>query len=991
MNDKIIIKGAKEHNLKNINLEIPRDKLVVITGLSGSGKSSLAFDTLYAEGQRRYVESLSSYARQFLGLMEKPDVESIEGLSPAISIDQKTTSKNPRSTVGTVTEIYDYIRLLYARTGVPHCPNCGKKIEKQSIDQIVDSVMSLPEGAKIQVMAPVVRARKGEYSKLFQDFQKQGFVRVRIDGEMMDLSDEIVLDKKKKHNIEIIIDRLVIRDDIRARLTESIETALKNANNLVLITTSNLGEDKALIDRLNILEYGKLSDKTKAKGDSEKTIKSEYEILFSQNYACPDCGFSFPELTPGLFSFNNPFGACPKCTGIGYLMRMDEDLIIPDKTKTLYDGVKAFGASTMKKGDTMAKMYFESIGKHYGVDIKQPIQKLPREFLEKILYGTGDEKIDFEYQSPSGLRKFTTPFEGVIPTLERRHNETKSQGMRDFYEMYMSECECDECKGARLKPEVLAVTVGSKNINELTDMSINKIQEYLNKLKLSKKDTMIAETILKEVNKRLQFLIDVGLEYLTLSRSAGTLSGGEAQRIRLATQIGSGLTGVLYILDEPSIGLHQRDNEKLIATLKKLRDLGNTLLVVEHDEDTMYAADQIIDIGPGAGIHGGNVMAQGTADEIKLVKDSITGQYLSGTKKIEVPKKRRKPKKGKYIEVIGASENNLKNINVKFPLGVFNCVTGVSGSGKSTLVNEVLYKTITKELNDSHVKPGKCKQIKGLENIDKIINIDQSPIGRTPRSNPATYTGVFDIIRDIFAGTNEAKMRGYQKGRFSFNVPGGRCESCNGDGLIKIEMHFLPDIYVPCEVCKGKRYNHETLEVKYKGKTIADVLDMTVEDALEFFKNIPKIKQKIQTLYDVGLGYIKLGQPSTTLSGGEAQRVKLATELSKKATGKTLYILDEPTTGLHIADVHKLIDILQRLVDTGNTIIVIEHNLDLIKTCDNIIDLGPEGGEGGGTIIATGTPEKICDVKESYTGKFLSVQLGTRPNCSYEQSGTEID
>ena len=955
MNDKIVIKGAKEHNLKNINLEIPRDKLVVVTGLSGSGKSSLAFDTLYAEGQRRYVESLSSYARQFLGLMEKPDVESIDGLSPAISIDQKTTSRNPRSTVGTVTEIYDYIRLLYARIGVPHCPNCGKKIEKQSIDQIVDSVMSLPEGAKIQVLAPAVRARKGEYTKLLQDFQKQGFVRARIDGEVLELSDEISLDKKKKHTIELIIDRLIVKPDIRARLTESIEVALKNADTLVLITTSDLGEDTALIDKLNIVQ--------------------ENEILFSQNYACPDCGFSFPELTPGLFSFNNPFGACQKCTGIGYLMRMDEDLIIPDKNKTLYDGVKAFGASTMKKGDTMAKMYFESIGKHYGVDIKQPIKKLPREFLDKILYGTGDEAIDFRYSSIAGTRKFTAPFEGVIPTLERRHNETKSQGMRDFYEMYMSECDCDECKGARLKPEVLSVTIGNKNINQLTDMSINKIKDYLDSLTLSKKDAMIAESILKEMDKRLQFLIDVGLEYLTLSRSAGSLSGGEAQRIRLATQIGSGLTGVLYILDEPSIGLHQRDNERLINTLKKLRDLGNTVLVVEHDEDTMYAADQIIDIGPGAGVHGGNVLAQGTAEEIKKVKESITGQYLSGAKRIEVPKKRRKSQKGKYIEVVGAQENNLKNINVKFPLGVFNCVTGVSGSGKSTLVNEVLYKAITKELNDSHVKPGKCKEIKGLENIDKVINIDQSPIGRTPRSNPATYTGVFDLIRDIFAGTNEAKMRGYSKGRFSFNVPGGRCESCNGDGLLKIEMHFLPDIYVPCEVCNGKRYNHETLEVKYKGKTISDVLDMTVEDALEFFKNIPRIKSKIQTLYDVGLGYIKLGQPSTTLSGGEAQRIKLATELSKKATGKTLYILDEPTTGLHIADVHRLVDILQRLVDTGNTIIVIEHNLDLIKTCDNIIDLGPEGGEAGGEIIATGTPEEITKNNKSYTGKFLKKML----------------
>ncbi len=964
MNNSIKIKGAKEHNLKNIDLEIPRDKLVVVTGLSGSGKSSLAFDTLYAEGQRRYVESLSSYARQFLGLMEKPNVESIEGLSPAISIDQKTTSRNPRSTVGTVTEIYDYIRLLYARIGVPHCPNCGKKIEKQSIDQIIDTVMALPEGAKIQVLAPIVRARKGEFVKQLEEAQKQGFVRARIDGEVVEISEDISLDKKKKHNIELIVDRLVVKPDIRARLTESVEVALKNADNLVLITSNNIGEDKDFISKLNLIKTGKISE---IKDNSQK----EYEILFSQNYACPDCGFSFPELTPGLFSFNNPFGACPKCTGIGYLLRMDEDLIIPDKSKTLYDGVKAFGASTMKKGDTMAKMYFESIGKYYGVDIKQPIKKLPREFLDKILYGTGDEAIDFRYESIAGVRKFKAPFEGVIPTLERRHNETKSQGMRDFYEMYMSESHCDVCNGARLKNEVLAVTIGTKNINQLTEMPINKIKDYLNSLKLSKKDAMIADAILKEMNKRLQFLIDVGLEYLTLSRSAGTLSGGEAQRIRLATQIGSGLTGVLYILDEPSIGLHQRDNEKLIATLKKLRDLGNTLLVVEHDEDTMYAADQIIDIGPGAGVHGGNVMAQGTAEEIKKVEDSITGQYLSGKKKIEVPKKRRKPTKGKCIEIIGASENNLKNINVKFPLGLFNCITGVSGSGKSTLINEVLYKSITKELNDSHVKPGKCKEIKGIENIDKIINIDQSPIGRSPRSNPATYTGVFDLIRDIFAGTNEAKMRGYQKGRFSFNVAGGRCESCSGDGLIKIEMHFLPDIYVPCEVCKGKRYNHETLEVKYKGKTIADVLDMTVEDALEFFKNIPKIKSKIQTLYDVGLGYIKLGQPSTTLSGGEAQRVKLATELSRKATGKTLYILDEPTTGLHIADVHRLVDILQRLVDTGNTIIVIEHNLDLIKTCDNIIDLGPEGGEAGGEVVTTGTPEQVAKVKESYTGQFL--------------------
>ena len=942
MNDKIIIKGAKEHNLKNINLEIPRDKLVVITGLSGSGKSSLAFDTLYAEGQRRYVESLSSYARQFLGLMEKPDVELIEGLSPAISIDQKTTSKNPRSTVGTVTEIYDYIRLLYARVGQPYCPHCGKKIEKQSIDQIVDNVMKLPEGTRIQVLAPVVRSRKGEYTKLFEDLQKEGFARVRVDGEIYDLSesDEIKLDKNKKHEIEIIVDRLVIKEEIVGRLTESIEVSLKHAENMVLID-----------------------------------VVGEKPTLYSCNYACPDCGFSFPELSPRMFSFNNPYGACPKCSGIGYLMKMDEDLIIPDKTKTLYDGVKAFGSSTMKKGDTMAKMYFESIGRHYGVDIKnKKIKDLPRDFLEKILYGTGTEEIDFEFSSIYGVRKFKTPFEGVIPTLERRHNETKSQGMREFYELYMSELPCDECNGARLKKEILSIKIGDKNINEITEMSIRQLQDFLRKLELTQSQKIIADLLLKEINARLQFLIDVGLEYLTLSRSAGTLSGGEAQRIRLATQIGSGLTGVLYILDEPSIGLHQRDNDKLITTLKKLRDLGNTLLVVEHDEDTMYAADQIIDIGPGAGIHGGRVMAQGTAEEIKNIEGSITGDYLSGRKKIYVPKTRRKGNK-KSIEVINATENNLKNISVKFPLGVFTAVTGVSGSGKSTLINEVLYKNIAQQLNGATEKPGKCKQIKGLENIDKIINIDQSPIGRTPRSNPATYTGAFDLIRDIFAETNEAKMRGYEKGRFSFNVPGGRCESCSGDGVHRIEMHFLPDVYVPCEVCKGKRYNRETLEVKYKGKNISDVLDMTVEEALEFFENIPKIKQKIQTLYDVGLGYIKLGQPSTTLSGGEAQRVKLATELSKRPTGKTLYILDEPTTGLHIADVHKLVDILQRLVDTGNTIIVIEHNLDLIKTADYIIDLGPEGGENGGEVIAVGTPEQICKNERSYTGKFLKKYL----------------
>ena len=875
--------------------------------------------------------------------MEKPNVELIEGLSPAISIDQKTTSKNPRSTVGTVTEIYDYIRLLYARIGVPHCPNCGKKIEKQTIDQVVDSLMDLEEGTKIQVFAPVVRGRKGEYTKLLEDFNKEGFVRVRVDGQIYELTDDIEIDRKKKHNIDIIVDRLVIKEDIRSRLTESVETAFKYANNLVLVGIVGTTETR--------------------------------DVLYSQNYACPDCNISFEELSPRMFSFNNPFGACPECLGIGYLMKMDEDLIIPDRSKTLYDGVKAFGASTMKKGDTMAKMYFESIAKHYGVKIKDvPIKKLPKDFLNKILYGTGTEKIDFEYKSAAGTRKFTAPFEGVIPTLDRRYRETKSQGMRAFYEMYMSNSHCDTCNGARLKKESLAVTVGTKNIQELTDMPINKIKKYLNELQLSKTKRMIAEQILKEIDARLQFLIDVGLEYLTLSRSAGTLSGGEAQRIRLATQIGSGLTGVLYILDEPSIGLHQRDNDKLLATLKRLRDLGNTVIVVEHDEDTMYAADMIIDIGPGAGVHGGNVIAQGTAEEIKNIPDSITGQYLSGRKRIAVPKKRRKAKPVS-ITIKGAKENNLKNLDVKIPLGVFTCVTGVSGSGKSSLINEVLYKNLAKKLYGSSEKGGKCKEIVGIENIDKIINIDQSPIGRTPRSNPATYTGVFDYIRDIFANTNEAKLRGYQKGRFSFNVAGGRCEACQGDGVLKIEMHFLPDVYVPCEVCKGKRYNKETLEVKYKGKSISDILEMTVEEALDFFANVPKIKQKIQTLYDVGLGYIKLGQPSTTLSGGEAQRIKLATELSKRPTGKTLYILDETTTGLHIADVHKLVDILQRLVDTGNTIVVIEHNLDLIKTADYIIDLGPEGGDNGGEIVATGTPEQIIKNDRSYTGKFLKKYL----------------
>ena len=884
------------------------------------------------------MESLSSYARQFLGLMEKPDVESIEGLSPAISIDQKTTSKNPRSTVGTVTEIYDYLRLLYARIGVPHCPNCGKKIEKQTIDQIVDNVMGFTEGTKIQILAPVVRGRKGEYTKLIEGFAKEGFVRVRIDGIIYELTDDIDIDRKKKHNIDLIVDRLVIKKDIRSRLAESVETALKYANNLVTIATP------------------------------------EEEILFSQNYACPDCNINFEELTPRMFSFNNPFGACPDCLGLGYLMSMDEDLIIPDKNKTLYDGIKAFGASTMKKGETMAKMYFESIGKHYGVDISKPIKKLPKDFMNKILYGTGTDVIDFKFESPSGTRTFSAPFEGVIPTLERRYRETKSDGMRKFYELYMAEHHCSTCNGARLKKESLAVTIGDKNIKELTDMSIIKIKDFINSLKLNRTEALIAEQIIKELNKRLQFLIDVGLEYLTLSRSSGTLSGGESQRIRLATQIGAGLTGVLYILDEPSIGLHQRDNQKLLDTLKNLRDLGNSLIVVEHDEDTMYAADQIIDIGPGAGVNGGYVIAQGTAQEIKNNLNSITGNYLSGRKQIQVPKTRRKSN-GKSIEIKSAEEHNLKKIDVKIPLGVFTCVTGVSGSGKSTLINEILYKNLTKNIYGSNVKPGKCNKIIGIENIDKIINIDQSPIGRTPRSNPATYTGVFDAIRDIFAETNEAKLRGYQKGSFSFNVSGGRCETCQGDGSLKIEMHFLSDIYVPCEVCKGKRYNKETLEVKYKGKSIADVLDMTVDEALEFFDKIPKIKQKIKTLSEVGLGYIKLGQSATTLSGGEAQRIKLATELSKKSTGKTLYILDEPTTGLHIADVDRLISILQKLVDSGNSVVVIEHNLDLIKTADYIIDLGPEGGDKGGEIIAVGTPEQIVKNEKSWTGRFLKEKL----------------
>lgn len=871
--------------------------------------------------------------------MEKPDVEQIEGLSPAIAIDQKTTSKNPRSTVGTVTEIYDYIRLLYARVGVPHCPKCGKVIKQQSIDQIVDGILELGEGTKIQILAPVIRGRKGEYVKLLEDAKKDGFVRVRVDGTMYELGeDEINIDKKKKHNIEIVVDRIVVKDEIRGRITDSVETALKAANKLVLVDV--IGGD---------------------------------EILFSQNYACPDCNISIEELTPRMFSFNNPQGACPLCGGIGTLMKMDPDLVMPNHNLSMVDGgIKAMGWSQAK--DSMGLMYIYSLGKHYGVDVTKPIKDLPEDFVNKVLYGTGDEKIDFKYEGSTGTRSFNAPFEGLINTLERRYKETSSNGMREFYEHYMTTSHCPECDGARLGKAALAVTVGGKNIYELTSMSVVEIKEFLSKIKLTEKEKIIAEQIFKELNARLGFLIDVGLDYLTLSRNAGTLSGGESQRIRLATQIGSGLMGVVYILDEPSIGLHQRDNEKLIATLKKLRDLGNTLIVVEHDEDTMYAADHIIDIGPGAGVHGGEVIAEGTAEEIKKNPKSITGKYLSGEMKILVPEKRRKGNK-KYLEVIGATENNLKNVNVKIPLGVMTVVTGVSGSGKSSLINEVISKRLSNELNGANGRVGKCKEIKGVENLDKIICIDQSPIGRTPRSNPATYTGIFDLIRDIFAETSEAKARGYQKGRFSFNVPCGRCESCEGDGIVKIEMHFLSDVYVPCDVCGGKRYNRETLEVKYKGKNISDVLEMTVEEALEFFANIPKIKTKLQTLSDVGLGYIKLGQSSTTLSGGEAQRVKLATELCRKSTGKTLYVLDEPTTGLHMADVHRLINILQRLVDTGNTMIIIEHNLDIIKTADYIVDLGPEGGIRGGEIVATGTPEQVAKNENSYTGQFLKKLL----------------
>lgn len=942
MNKNIIIKGARENNLKNISLEIPRDKLVVITGLSGSGKSSLAFETIYAEGQRRYVESLSAYARQFLGQMDKPDVDLIEGLSPAISIDQKTTGKNPRSTVGTVTEIYDYIRLLYANVGIPHCPKCGKEIAPQSIDQIVDAVLALPEKTKIQVMAPVVRGRKGEYIKTFEKAQKSGFVRVRVDGEMYELTGEpIKLDKQKKHSIDIVIDRLVIHDGINKRLTDSVETALKMADGLVLIDVID-GE----------------------------------EHMFSQNYACDDCGISIPEFTPRMFSFNTPYGACLTCMGLGTVTSVSPDLVIPDKSLSINEGAIVASGWNGTEKNSISRMYYEGMAERYGFSLDTPIEELPDEIVDILLYGTKGEKLKLTYDRRYAKGVQYAKFEGIIPNLKRRYEETTSEWAKADIESFMVSARCPDCGGARLKPETLAVTVDGLNINELTQMSVVDALEFFKQLreKLSPKEMIIAKNILKEIIGRLGFLEDVGLDYLTLSRSAGTLSGGEAQRIRLATQIGSSLMGVIYILDEPSIGLHQRDNDRLIDTLKRLRDLGNTLLVVEHDEDTMLAADHIIDIGPGAGIHGGEVVAEGTAEEIMKCENSITGMYLSGRRKIPVPEKRREGN-GSFLEIKGAAENNLKNINVKIPLGTFTCITGVSGSGKSSLVNEILYRALANELNGAKKVPGKYKKIIGSENLDKIIDIDQSPIGRTPRSNPATYTGLFGDIRNLFAMTAEAKARGYSAGRFSFNVKGGRCEACSGDGIIKIEMHFLPDVYVPCEVCGGKRYNRETLEVRYKGKNIYDVLNMTVEEGCEFFANIPKIQRKLQTLYDVGLGYIKIGQPSTTMSGGEAQRVKLATELAKRSTGKTIYVLDEPTTGLHAADVHKLTEVLQKLVDAGNTIVVIEHNLDMIKTADYIVDLGPEGGEKGGEVVACGTPEKVARSKKSYTGKYLKKYL----------------
>lgn len=947
MKDKIVIKGARAHNLKNVDLTIPRDRLVVFTGVSGSGKSSLAFDTIYAEGQRRYVESLSSYARQFLGQMEKPDVDLIEGLSPAISIDQKTTSHNPRSTVGTVTEIYDYLRLLYARIGIPHCPKCGKEIKKQTIDQIVDRIMELPERTKLQLLAPVVRGRKGEHVKLLEDAKKSGYVRVRVDGILYDLSEKIELEKNKKHNIEIVVDRLMVKEGMQMRLTESIETASALSGGLLIVDV-NQGED---------------------------------ELLFSQSFSCPDCGVDLMEIEPRMFSFNNPSGACPTCTGLGMQMKFDEQLIVPNEELSIMQGaITAPGYNSVNAKGSMSKVLFDALAAKYGFSLETPFKDLPRKIKDIIFYGT-KEKLRITYSNVRGTGTYDYAFEGVINTLRRRYNET-SEAMRAEFEEYMTNIECPDCHGKRLRPEVLAITVNGKNISEVTELSIGKMQEFFQSLTLTERENMIAERILKEIHARVGFLIDVGLEYLTLSRTAGTLSGGESQRIRLATQIGSGLVGVVYILDEPSIGLHQRDNDKLLATLKHLRDIGNSLIVVEHDEDTMRAADFVVDIGPGAGRGGGEIVAAGSVEEIMAVERSVTGAYLSGRKKIEVPKERRPFVQDHKLVIRGAAENNLKNIDVEIPLGVFTCVTGVSGSGKSSLINEILYKRLAKELNRAKTRAGRHEEMLGLEKLDKVINIDQSPIGRTPRSNPATYTGLFDMIRDVFAQTTEAKVRGYQKGRFSFNVKGGRCEACSGDGIVKIEMHFLPDIYVPCEVCHGKRYNRETLEVKYKGKTISDVLDMTVEEALQFFENIPRIKNKLQTLYDVGLSYVQLGQSSTTLSGGEAQRVKLATELSRKSTGKTVYILDEPTTGLHTADVHKLVQILQRLTEGGNTVIVIEHNLDVIKTADYIIDLGPEGGDGGGTIVAVGTPEEICRVPASYTGKYLKPLLDAKAETS---------
>jgi excinuclease ABC subunit A len=931
--DKIVIKGARAHNLKNIDVTIPRDKFVVLTGLSGSGKSSLAFDTIYAEGQRRYVESLSAYARQFLGQMEKPDVDSIDGLSPAISIDQKTTSRNPRSTVGTVTEIYDYLRLLFARIGKPHCPEHGVEISSQTVEQMVDRIMEYPERTKLQILAPLVSGRKGEHAKLLADIQKQGFVRVRVNGELRELSEKIELEKNKKHSIEVVVDRIVVKADVHSRLADSLETALK------------LADGRVLVD-----------------------VIDQEELLFSSNLACPECGFSIDELEPRMFSFNSPYGACPDCDGLGMKMIVDPDLLVPDATKSIKEGAfLAWAGST----SNYYPQFLGSVCEHYGIPENIPVSELASEQMKKLLYGTGGERVRFLYENDFGHRKEAyVPFEGIVNNLERRYRDTASDMMREHIENYMSAKPCAGCKGQRLRKESLAVTIGQQNIAKVTAFSIGEANRYFDSLELSQKEMTIANLILKEINSRLGFLVNVGLEYLSLSRAAGTLSGGEAQRIRLATQIGSSLMGVLYILDEPSIGLHQRDNDRLIQTLEHMRNLGNTLIVVEHDEDTMLAADYIIDIGPGAGIHGGMVISEGTPQQVMDDEKSLTGQYLSGRKFIEVPLERRKTNE-KWLEVRGAKENNLRNVNVKIPLGVFSAVTGVSGSGKSTFVNEILYKTLARDLNKAKTRPGEFKELRGLEHLEKVIDIDQSPIGRTPRSNPATYTGVFDDIRDLYSNTNEAKVRGYKKGRFSFNVKGGRCEACRGDGIIKIEMHFLPDVYVPCEICKGKRYNRETLEVKYKGKNIAEVLEMTIEDGCTFFENIPRIHRKVQTLLDVGLGYMKLGQPATTLSGGEAQRVKLAAELYRRSTGKTLYILDEPTTGLHVHDIDRLLNVLHRLVDSGESVLVIEHNLDVIKTADYLIDLGPEGGNGGGMIVATGTPEQVIKVEQSYTGQYL--------------------